>query len=362
MTVSAEDRTIPVREGEELDAETIEEFLRSELPDLPDEALEIRQFPTGSSNLTYLLTVGSWQAVLRRPPIGPVPPKAHDMEREAGILARLHPAFSLAPDSFLVCNDPEVLDVPFHVMEYREGVVVAHDFPPGVEVTEDLCADFADVVLDTLLQLHAVDYEAAGLGDLGHPDGFLERQVRGWIGRYENSRTDESPDVEELTTRLSDSVPASPTPTIIHNDFHLKNLLFSPDDPLEIRAVLDWEMTTVGDPLMDLAVFLSYWVEPGDPPAIPKILARLPLRPGFPTRRVLIERYGRESGRDVSRMGWYLPFAYFKLAVILQQIYARWVRGQTRDPRFSGFGEAVIEIVDHAYGLMESGDLAGPAG
>lgn len=353
MNVSAGERTIPVREGEELDREVIESFLRRELPELPDEDLEIRQFPTGSSNLTYLLTVGSWRAVLRRPPIGPVPPKAHDMEREAGILRRLHPAFPLAPRSFLVCNDPEVLDVPFHVMEYREGTVIAHDFPSGTEVTEELCDAFADVVLDTLLELHAVDYRAAGLGDLGHPEGFLERQVRGWIGRYDRSRTEESPDVGALTTHLSDNVPASPPPTVIHNDYHLKNLLFDPDDPLTIRAVLDWEMTTVGDPLMDLAVFLSYWPEPGDPPAIPKILANLPLRPGFPTRQELMDRYGKRSGRNMSRMGWYLPFAYFKLAVILQQIYARWVRGQTRDPRFAGFGEAVIDVVDHAHGLLE---------
>ncbi|MFP3948981.1 MAG: phosphotransferase family protein [Longimicrobiales bacterium] len=353
MTVSAEERTIPVREGEELDRERIEAFLREQLSDLPDEPLRIRQFPTGSSNLTYLLSVGAWQAVLRRPPLGPVPPKAHDMEREAGILRRLHPAFPLAPRSLLVCNDPDVMDVPFHVMEYRSGTVVAHEFPAGTEATEELCDDFADVVLNTLLDLHAVDYEAAGLGDLGHPEGFLVRQVRGWIGRYDKSRTNESPDVEVLTERLAENVPPSPPPTIIHNDYHLKNLLFDPDDPLIIRAVLDWEMATVGDPLMDLAVFLSYWPEPGDPPAIPKILANLPLRPGFPARKELIHRYGERSGRDVSRMGWYLPFAYFKLAVILQQIYARWVRGQTRDPRFAGFGQAVTEIVDHARELLE---------
>jgi aminoglycoside phosphotransferase (APT) family kinase protein len=352
VSVSAETRTIPVRDGEELDRERIEARLRAELPDLPAGRLEISQFPTGSSNLTYLLAVGPWRAVLRRPPLGPVPPRAHDMEREAGILRRLSPAFPLAPRSLLVCNDPAVLDVPFHVMEYREGTVIARDFPAGVEVTDALCGQFAEVVLDTLIELHGVDYREAGLADLGHPEGFLERQVRGWMGRYEGSRTDESPDVAALTGWLSAHIPESPPATIIHNDFHLKNLLFDRNDPRRIRAVLDWEMTTVGDPLMDLAVFLSYWVEPDDPQSLRRIFAAVTTRPGFPTRRELVERYGERSGREVSRMDWYLPFAYFKLAVILQQIYARWKRGQTRDPRFSEFGPAIVQIVEHAHRLM----------
>lgn len=354
MRVSAEERTIPVREGEEIDREKVEAFLRKELTELPREDLEIRQFPTGSSNLTYLLSAGGWRAVLRRPPLGPLPPRAHDMEREARILQHLHPAFPLAPRSLVVCSDSAVMDVPFHVMEYREGTVVAAEFPPGTEVTEALCGEFADVVLDTLLDLHRVDYRKAGLGDLGRPRGFLERQVKGWITRYENSRTGESPEAGRLTDWLLSNMPSSPPPTLIHNDYHLKNLLFDRSDPRRIRAVLDWEMTTVGDPLMDLAVFLSYWVQPDDPAPLKRIFATVTTRPGFPTRRELIERYGRRSERDVSRMDWYLPFAYFKLAVILQQIYARWVRGQTRDSRFADFGPAIEEIVEHAHRLMRS--------
>lgn len=352
MRASLEKRTIPVREGEELDGRRIEAYLRAALPELPSGDLEIRQFPTGSSNLTYLLALGAWCAVLRRPPLGPVPPRAHDMEREAGILRHLNPAFPLAPRSLLVCNDPGVMDVPFHVMEYREGTVIATEFPAGAEVTEELCGEFAGIVLDTLVDLHGVDYRKAGLAELGHPEGFLERQVRGWVTRYEKSRTEESPEVADLTEWLSAHLPMSPAPTLIHNDFHLKNLLFAPDDPLEMRAVLDWEMTTVGDPLMDLAVFLSYWVEPGDPASLKRIFAAVTTRPGFLTRGELIRRYAERSGRDVSRMDWYLPFAYFKLAVILQQIYARWVRGQTRDPRFSEFGPAIVQIVEHAHRLM----------
>lgn len=355
---TAEERTIPVREGEELPRRRVLSHLRDRLPDLPEGELDVRQFPTGSSNLTYLIRVGSWRAVLRRPPHGPLPPKAHDMEREGRILQKLHPAFPLAPRCLLVCTDRDVMDVPFHVMEYREGVVVDSEFPPGIEPTEELCREFGHRVLDTLLELHAVDYGEAGLGDLGHPDGFLERQVRGWIGRYEKARTREIPEVEPLTEWLSERVPPSPAPTVIHNDYHLRNLLWAPDEPLQLRALLDWEMSTVGDPLMDLAVFLSYWVEPGDPPALPDRLATVTTGPGFPTRRELAERYGRKSGRDVSRMDWYLPFAYFKLAVILQQIYARWKRGQTDDPRFSDFGTAVRQLVAHAYQMAESGEVA----
>lgn len=356
--ITPEERTIPPRSGEELDGERILAYLRSEVPDLPDGELEVRQFPTGSSNLTYLIQVGSWRAVLRRPPHGPVPPKAHDMEREAGILQHLHPAFPLAPRCILVCSDPDVMEVPFHVMEYREGVVVDAEFPGDIEPTEELCRDFAHRVLDTLLQLHDVDYREAGLDGLGHPEGFLERQTRGWIGRYERSRTREIPEVQPLAEWLSEHVPTSPPPTIIHNDYHLRNLLFDPERPLRVRAVLDWEMATIGDPLMDLAVFLSYWVEPGDPPAIPRHLASVTTLPGFPGRRELVERYGRESGRDVSKLSWYLPFAYFKLGVILQQIYARWKSGQTDDPRFAEFDSAVRQIMAHAHGLVEPEEFA----
>lgn len=354
MSATLEERTIPEREGEELDRERVLAFLRREIPELPDGPLEVRQFPTGSSNLTYLIRVDAWRAVLRRPPHGPVPPKAHDMVREAKVLRRLHPVFPLAPDSLAVCQDESVLGAPFQVMEFRDGVVVDSELPEGLEPTREVCRRFARRVLDTLVELHAVDYREAGLDEIGHPEGFLERQTRGWIGRWERAKTEDVEDLPEadpLTEWLADHVPESPEPTVIHNDFHLRNLLWDPDDPLRLTAVLDWEMTTVGDPLMDLAVFLSYWRQEDDPGALAEILATVTAMPEFPTRGELMERYARASGRDLSRMEWYLPFAYFKLAVILQQIYARWVHGQTKDPRFSGFGTAVRQIVEHAWTL-----------
>lgn len=348
-------RTIPVREGEDFVPEIVLGFLRTAIPDLPPGALRIRQFPTGASNLTYLLEVGGWRGVLRRPPLGPVPPKAHDMVREARFLERLHPVFPLAPRPFAVCEDPSILGAPFHVMEYREGAVIAFGFPDGIEPSSALSRRVGETVVRTLAELHDVNIEEAGLSDLGHPEGFLERQTHGWIGRYEGAKTEEIPEIGPLTAWLAGRVPESPPPSIIHNDYHLKNLLFDAGNPSRIVAVLDWEMATIGDPLMDLAISLSYWLEPGDPPALSEFLSTITREPGFPGRRDFAELYARESGRDLGEMAWYLPFAYFKLAVILQQIYARWVRGQTRDPRFEGMGRTVRAIVEHSWSLARSG-------
>jgi len=352
-----EEGTIPVRAGEELDARAVLLFLRDRIPGLPEGELEVRQFASGASNLTYLLRVGSWAGVLRRPPFGPLPPKAHDMGREARILRALHAAFPLAPRCLASCEDPSVLGGPFHVMEYREGVVVDAELPPAFGSGDETPHLMAHVVLDALVRLHDVDREAVGLGDLGHPEGFLERQLHGWIGRWKRAATEGVPDAEPLLRRLADTLPQSPPATVIHNDYHLRNLLFAPEGPPRLRAVLDWEMTTVGDPLFDVAVFLSYWLEPDDPPGMAAVLAPLPAAPGFPRREAMLQAYAAKSGRDVSAMDWYLPFAFFKLAVILQQIYARWDRGQTADPRFAGFDEAVRGVVERARELAGIGGI-----
>lgn len=346
---------IPVREGEEFDSELILAFLRAAISGLPPGELRVGQFQAGASNLTYLLEVGSWQGVLRRPPLGPVPPKAHDMVREARLLKRLHSAFPLAPRLLALCEDPTLLGAPFHVMELRKGVVIAFGLPDGIEHTSALSRQVAGSVAGTLAELHAVDLVKSGLLDLGHPDGFLERQTHGWIGRYHQARTEEVPEVAPLASWLVKHLPESPPPTLVHNDYHLKNLLFDRSDPSRIAAVLDWEMATVGDPLLDLAISLAYWLERDDPPALSAFLSPITAEPEFPTRRDLAELYSRASGRDLGELAWYLPFAYFKLAVILQQIYARWVRGQTRDPRFETMGSRVRAIIEHAWVLADSG-------
>jgi aminoglycoside phosphotransferase (APT) family kinase protein len=343
--------TIEVREGEGFDREVVEWYLRERIDGLPEGELEVRQFPSGASNLTYLLKVGGWEGVLRRPPLGPVPPKAHDMGRESSILSKLNAAYPLAPKPYFFCDDESVIGAPFYVMERRKGVVIDDSFPPGVEPTPGLCRRLSETVAGTLAELHAVDPWEAGLGDLGKPEGFLERQTHGWISRYEKAKTDEVPEVEPLTEWLAANVPESPPATIIHNDYKLNNLILDPEDPTKVRAVLDWEMATVGDPLFDLAVSLSYWIEAGDPEELKEVLPTVTDAPGFMTRRELMDHYAKESGRDLSDMHWYMVFGYFKLAVILQQIYARWKKGQTRDERFATFGERVRNLILHAEDL-----------
>ena len=349
--------TIAVREDESFDLEAVERELRERIDDLPEGGLEVQQFASGASNLTYLLRIGDWEGVLRRPPLGPVPPKAHDMGRESGLLTKLHEAYPLAPKPYFFEPHEAVIGTPFYVMERREGVVIGASFPEGVEADEELRRGISCTVADTLAELHAVDPWEAGLGDLGRPEGFLERQVEGWISRYDKAKTEEMDEVDPLTDWLSANVPESLEPTIIHNDYKLNNLVLDPGDLTRVRAVLDWEMATVGDPLLDLAVSLSYWTEPDDPEELREILPTATSEGGFITRRELVEQYSEKSGRDVSDMHWYVVFGYFKLAGILQQIYSRYHKGHTKDDRFATFGEHVRNLILHSERLLRTGGL-----
>ena len=348
------DETIPIRTGEDFDRERVARFLREQVPGVPEDgALEVEQFPSGRSNLTYLVRVGAWEAVLRRPPLGPVPPKAHDMEREAAILRKLHDVFPLAPLPYAVCADPSLLGAPFYVMERRHGVVLDATFPAGVQPTEALCREISYLVVDTLAQLHAIDWRAAGMESFGHPEGFLARQVRGWVERYERARTDDIPPAEPLMRWLEGHVPESQEATIIHNDFKLNNMLLDLSGEPRVAGILDWEMSTIGDPLFDLAVSLSYWVTADDPPQLRLLMPTVVTTPGFISRDEFMRRYAEKSGRDLAAMDFHMTFAYFKLAVIIQQIYARWKRGQTQDARFAAFGGAVRGLIEYAAALAE---------
>ncbi len=354
--------TIEVRADEDFDHGKVEAYIRERIEGLPEGELEVRQFPSGASNLTYLVKIGPWEGVLRRPPLGPVPPKAHDMGREARILSRIHDHFPLAPRPYFFTDDESVIGAPFYVMERRHGVVIDASFPEGLEPTAELCRGISETLVGTLVRLHAVDWREAGLGDLGRPEGFLGRQVRGWIGRFEKAMTE---DVEEgtkeagpLTEWLSANVPESPPPTIVHNDYKLNNMLLNPDDLTEVRAVLDWEMTTIGDPLFDLGNSLSYWTEPDDPQELKEVLPTVVCSgPTFLTRKEFMDLYAQKSGRDLSDMRFYRVFGYFRLAVIIQQIYARWYRGQTKDERFASFGRRTKNLVSYAHDLVRSGGL-----
>jgi aminoglycoside phosphotransferase (APT) family kinase protein len=349
--------TIEVREDEDFDRAAAERYMRENIEDLPEGELEVRQFPSGASNLTYLVKIGDWQGVLRRPPLGPVPPKAHDMERESKLLMKLHEAFPLAPRPYFFTDDDSIIGAQFYVMEQREGEIVDDEFPEHVEPTPELCRGMSRMVADTLVELHAVDWREAGLEELGKPEGFLERQVKGWISRYDDAKTEEIEEVEPLTDWIQEDIPESPPATIVHNDYKLNNLVLDPDDLTEVRAVLDWEMTTIGDPLFDLAVSLSYWVEADDSQELKEVLPTVTDMEGFFTRKEFIDYYAQKSGRDLSDMHWYMVFGYFKLAVILQQIYARWHYGQTKDERFANFNERVKNVIIHAHDLAQKGDL-----
>jgi aminoglycoside phosphotransferase (APT) family kinase protein len=349
--------TIDVREGEDFDLAAVEQYLRSHVEEVPEGELEVSQFSSGASNLTYLLKVGDWEGVLRRPPLGPVPPKAHDMGRESSILEKLNAVYPLAPRPYFFCEDESVIGAPFYVMERRTGVVLDDSFSPGMEPDEEVRRGISRTLIDTLVELHAVDVSEAGLGDLGKPDGFLQRQTEGWISRYEKAKTDEIEEVGPLTEWLARDIPESPPPAVIHNDYKLNNLVLDPADLTTVRAVLDWEMATVGDPLFDLAVSLSYWIEPGDPDELKAVLPTVTETPGFSTRKELIDHYAEKSGRDLSEMHWYVVFGYFKLAGILQQIYARYESGQTTDQRFATFGDRVQTLIVHAENLSRTGDV-----
>ncbi|MBO9130175.1 phosphotransferase family protein [Bacillus sp. 165] len=343
--------TIPVRTGEELPIQELDDFLRRTLNDLPDGKLKVQQFSAGHSNLTYALKIGDWEAVLRRPPLGPIAPKAHDMARESKLLSVLHELFSLAPKPYLFHDGSEVIGSPFFIMERRHGVVLDTSFPEGTAPTEKVCHSISESFVDTLVQLHEANYKGTALEQIGHPDGFMERQVNGWIRRYERAKTNEIREVEELTEWLSSNVPQSQEPTIIHYDFKCNNMMFAKNDLTKVVGVFDWEMSTIGDPLADVGAAMSYWVQRDDPEFLQYGLGKPPItvQKGFMTRNALIEMYAKKSGRDLSHIHFYVTFAYFKLAVIVQQIFYRYKKGQTQDPRFANMDKFVYGLVQHAF-------------
>ncbi|MEW6443667.1 MAG: phosphotransferase family protein [bacterium] len=328
---------IPVREGEEFDRERLAAYLRGRLEGT-DRPLSVLQFSGGHANLTYLLRYGDLEYVLRRPPIGPVAATAHDMSREHRVLSVLYKAYPLAPRAFLFCEDPALIGAPFFIMERRRGTVVRSVVPPEFGGGEDPAVNRAlsEVLIDALVALHRVDYKSVGLEALGKPEGFMERQVRGWAGRYERAKTQEIPCAGLVYEWLMDQLPASPEPALVHNDWRLDNMMLDSEDPSKAVAVFDWDMCTLGDPLADMGCVLSFWFEPGE--ALGAMAAMPSQAAGFMTREEAIRRYGEKSGRDVSSMDFYYVFGLFKMAVVVQQIYLRYARGQTRDPRFQYFG------------------------
>lgn len=342
-----------VRPGEDFDREAVKEYIEKNYKKLPPDPLEVKQFSTGVSNLTYFIRCGDWEAVLRRPPNGPLPPKSHDMKRESDFLTKLHPFFSYVPQPYVMCEDSSVIGVPFYVMERKKGIVLDEEFPPHTEVTPSQLETLSYQVVDRLAELHTIDYTQAGLASFGHPEGFIERQVHGWLKRYEKAKTEDIPAVERLKKMFIEQLPTSTWSGVIHNDYKLNNMLLS-DDLTEINAILDWEMVTIGDPLFDLGGALVYWVQKDDPETIKESLPSITAKKeGFITREAFIERYVKKTGRDVNDIHFYVALNYFKLGVALQQIYYRWKIGKTTDERFRTFHQKARHLIQQAQHVME---------
>jgi aminoglycoside phosphotransferase (APT) family kinase protein len=349
MTVPED--TAPIRPEERFDEAGLAAYLRSHLPELSDvPEIRFEQFPGGHANLTYVARAGSLELVIRRPPLGPVAPKSHDMVREHTVLSRLWKAFPLAPRALHLCTDDSVMGKPFFVMERRRGFVIRDHWPIGLPDRPEVRTEVADTFIAALIRLHGVDFEAIGLSDLGHPEGFVERQVAGWTARWERVRTRSIPQMDELARRLTDDVPSPQAATLLHNDFKVDNTMV--DARGTVVAVFDWDMATIGDPLVDFATALAYWSQPGDPPE--RVFVETPmLEGGFPSREEFARRYEAGTGFDLEPLPWYEAFAFFKTAVIVEQIYFRYATGQTSDERFAEFGERTKRLAVAGLELTE---------
>lgn len=336
MTDDLLDHARAVREGESLDAARVDTWLRRHVDGL-EGVPEIRQFPSGASNLTYLLRYANRDFVLRRPPFGTKARGAHDMGREYRVMSRLKPVYPWVPGMVAFCDDESVLGCEFYVMERLEGIILRRDMPAGFDLGEERTRKLCRTVIDKLVELHQVDVREAGLQELGKGSGYVRRQIEGWSHRFRKARTDNVSDCEPVMRWLHENMPEDVAICVIHNDFRFDNVVLDPSDPMQVVGVLDWEMATLGDPLMDLGNTLAYWVQ-GDDDAFFQSVRQQPTNaPGMMTRQEVVDYYAGCTGRDAGDFDFYLVYGLFRLAVIVQQIYYRYHHGQTSDPRFREF-------------------------
>ncbi|MBI4775459.1 MAG: phosphotransferase family protein [Deltaproteobacteria bacterium] len=332
--MSFTDTATLMRTGEELDASKIEAFLKDCIPGL-DGSITVRQFPSGHSNLTYLLAVGNRELVLRRPPFGTKAATAHDMGREYRILNALHSTFPYCPTPLAYTDDPSVMGSPFYVMERLRGIVLRKDLPPGLAFSPEQARELSENFLRVLVELHSIDYKSVGLESFGKPQGYVKRQVEGWVKRYRAARTPDAPEQEDIMEWLLEKMPPdSDRPGIVHNDYRLDNVVLDEQDPTKIVGVLDWEMATIGDPLLDFGNSLCYWIRHDDPEEL-HVARLVPTNmKGVPTREEVVRFYEQNSGRSIANCDFYSCFGLFRLGAIFQQIYYRYYHGETQDERF----------------------------
>jgi aminoglycoside phosphotransferase (APT) family kinase protein len=351
------DEPTVIREGEELELARVGAFLKEKIKGA-EGPLEIRQFPSGFSNLTYMIRMGDKDMVLRRPPFGKKAKTAHDMKREYTILSALYPVFPYCPRPLVFTDDESVMGCQFYVMERIGGIILRKDLPAGMSLTAGDARELCVNMIDLQYRLHSLDYHAIGLSDFGKPEGYVRRQVDGWSKRYRDARTPDVPDFENVMAWLDTYCPPdSEKPGIIHNDYKFDNLVLNPRNPTEIIGILDWEMATIGDPLMDLGSSLAYWVNKDDPQES-QLMRLMPTNvDGMMTRKELVDLYAQKSGRKLDSFDFYYCFGLFRLAVIAQQIYYRFYHGQTKDKRFAQLAFAVALLDVGAKRVMDGGGI-----
>ena len=351
-----------VRPGEQLDWDALATYLRAHLagvdglrdPSGRDVPLEPVQFPNGSANLTYLLRFGSTELVLRRPPFGIIAPGAHDMRREFRVLSKLWKGFDRAPRAYLFCDDHGVIGADFVVMERRVGEVIRNSLPTSMHGLPDVGHRLGLALVDAMAEMHLLEPGVLGLGELGRPEGFAARQVAGWATRWDLVRPQNAPaEMDELPIRLAACVPEPTRVSIVHNDLKLDNCQFLPGEPDRVHSIFDWDMTTLGEPLVDLGTLLNYWPDPSDSPDEVRISHEGLLEMGLPTRAEVIDRYAERTGLDVSAAGWYEAFAQWKTGVVIQQLHLRWVRGESTDERMATIADRLPTLAATATALLD---------
>jgi aminoglycoside phosphotransferase (APT) family kinase protein len=351
------DQPSGVREGQGIDASALSAWLSDAVPGL-DGAVAIEQFGRGYSNLTYLVRVGAREIVLRRAPPGVKIKSAHDMGREFRILSALAsvPGWTKSPRPLAACEDESVLGSQFYVMERVRGVILRAKAPKGLDLSPEVMRRVSEATIDTLAEIHGIDWKASGLEGIGKPEGYVRRQVEGWTDRYRKAQTDDVPQFEELGRWLFAHMPKDSPPALIHNDFKYDNVVL--DEGLSrVVSVLDWEMATVGDPLMDLGTTLGYWIEPDDPPVFQLTVFGPTNVPGNLRRIELVDRYAKKTGRDVGDVLFYYAYALYKLAVVAQQLYKRWKDGLTKEDRYAVMLAGVQAVTTSALVAVEKGRI-----
>lgn len=349
----------PVRAGEELDLAALNDYLRQHAPDMGT-VLDVRQFSGGFSNLTYALKTADTEYVLRRPPVGANIKGGHDMGREFRVLSLLKGHYDKIPEPVVYCESPDVLGAPFYIMTRISGVILRASMAPTLNLLPERMRQLSEALIDNLVTIHGLDIQTTGLIQLGKPDGYVQRQVAGWHKRYAVAETDKIPAMDRVGEWLQQHYPSEQPPVFLHNDYKYDNVLLACNEATGepepfITGVLDWEMATVGDPLMDLGATLAYWSEAGDSPAYRNF--NLTWLPGNLTRQEVAARYAQRSGRNLTDILFYYVFGLYKNAVIAQQIYARWKQGHSQDARFGHLLPMIIELANKAAGAIESGKM-----